>query len=296
MKPNVKGSLNVAGEIRIKYDPRDVLLVKSLPGAKWDALERFWTVSLAEADRQRLLDVADQIGLSVDPSLREVKITENAQNASLFGLYPFQVIGVNWLSKRDKALLADQMGLGKGVQTLVSLPTAGNVLIVCPASVKHHWKEEAAKWRPDYFVTVLKGKNNFRFPAKNEIVIVNYDILPNWLIPPKQENKYVQLALPPEILEEAKKCILVYDEIHRCKNIKASRSKKAYELSKICKVIWGLTGTPLENRPGDLFGVLFAMGLSYDVFRGWHNFLKLFNATKNMWGGIEWGMPGRLCP
>ena len=78
------------------------------------------------------------------------------------GLFPHQVEGVAFLLGRRRAILADDMGLGKTRQALAALShaaPAGQVLIVCPASVKRNWAREislaavegtpiASTWRP----------------------------------------------------------------------------------------------------------------------------------------------------
>ena len=48
-------------------------------------------------------------------------------------------------------LLTDGMGLGKTVETIVSLPSPlkTGILVVCPASVKWGWLAEIKKWWGD---------------------------------------------------------------------------------------------------------------------------------------------------
>src|SRR5262245_44467504 len=63
------------------------------------------------------------------------------------GLFPHQVEGVAFLLGRKRAILADDMGLGKTRQAIVALRHAaptGQVLIVCPASVKRNWAREVS--------------------------------------------------------------------------------------------------------------------------------------------------------
>ena len=55
------------------------------------------------------------------------------------------------------------------------------VIIVCPKNVKHNWKAEFKLWRPDYQVEILAGDFSFRWPKPGEVLIFNYDILPDWL-------------------------------------------------------------------------------------------------------------------
>ena len=68
-------------------------------------------------------------------------------------LYPYQRSGVEFLVAADSAVLADEMGTGKGVQTIHALEVIrrsedGPVLVVCPNSVKAVWGREFAMWAP----------------------------------------------------------------------------------------------------------------------------------------------------
>lgn len=295
--------LTADGKIITPYEPQNLPLIKSLPGARWNKEEKFWTVSLDQADRQRLLEVADRIGLEVAPQLRNIVVTEESQNALHAGLYEFQVTGVNWMSKRDRALLGDDMGLGKTVQTLMALPSQAQALVIAPAGLKYNWRSEAEKWRPEFKVSVVNGRGNFRLPQPGEILIVNFDILPDWLTPPAkqrgQQDYYKQVNAWREKLKsdypEVANVTVVVDEAHNVKNYKAARSKKVKELCRMAKVVWGLTGTPLVNRPGDLYGVLESLNMAYDVFGPWTRFQRLFNAYQGRWG-LEWGTPEPVVP
>ena len=101
--------LTADGKIFTPYEPQNLPLIKSLKGPGGKFGPRFinkdnggpaWEVSLEQADRQRLLEVAERLRLEVAPQLREGNlVTEQAQNALHAGLYPFQVTGVNWMAK-----------------------------------------------------------------------------------------------------------------------------------------------------------------------------------------------------
>jgi hypothetical protein len=179
----VARKLTAAGEVFTPYEPQNLPLLRAFPGARWNGDRRCWVVSLAEADRERVLGLADRLGLDVDPSLRAVRVTEQAAEASLEGLYPFQVRGVDFLAKGDRRLLADDPGLGKTCQTLKALPKNSRTVAVVPAVVKYNWKAECERWRPDLAPVVLDGRGTFRLPKPGELIIVNYDLLPDWLIP-----------------------------------------------------------------------------------------------------------------
>jgi hypothetical protein len=260
------------------YEPDHLDLFRSMPGARFRRVEDpnnvlgkpYWECSSDDGDRHRLLELADRLELAVDDELREVEVSEQAEAACMNGLYPFQVVGVDWLAKGDQRLLGDDMGLGKTVQTLVGLPKNAAALAVVPASLKYNWEAECITWRPDLEPVVINGKGNFRFPRAGEVVIVNYDILPAWL-EPKLPHKNAKpweavVQMPLSQRELAAKVILAVDEIHKCKNPKTARSKRVKGLRMVCGKTWGLTGTPLENRPMDLWHVLDCLGMAQTVF------------------------------
>ena len=113
---------------------------------------------------------------AVKDRLSRIERTLAAKGESLF---PFQRDGVKWLARGHGRLLADDMGLGKSVQALLAMPASAAAIIVCPAAMKGEWKAFVTRWRPTLRVTVLNGRHSFRWPEPGEVVLVNYDILPD---------------------------------------------------------------------------------------------------------------------
>lgn len=320
------------GYIEMPFERDALPLLRSIPGAWFDRNRSpvAWKVSLREGDRQRLLEVADQLKLDVPDSLRTVEVSEQAQNAHAAGLYNFQIDGVDWLAKGDKRLLADDMGLGKTVQVLAALPADAAALAVVPASVKYNWADEAAKWNPDLTPVVLEGRGSFRLPQPGELVITGFDtkgatcakrgkdeskedyekrkqacanqaVLPGYLEPEKinanSKPWEVEVKWPvPAMAAQAANMVLIVDEAHTVKNYKTARAKRIKGLSLSAKKVWALTGTPLENRPPDLFGMLEALQMQHIVFGGWKRFVERMGGWKNRWGGYEWGTPDPIVP
>lgn len=281
------------GSIIMPFDREALPLLRSIPGAHFDKKRtpNRWVVSIKPGDLRRVVEVADQLQLKVPDSLRKAaeegtpEMREAKKRAAREGLYDFQRAGVEFLALHERALLADDMGLGKTVQTLVALPENPRVIVICPANVKYNWEDEANKWRPELKVSVLSGRGAFKLPDVNEMVVINYDILPTWLMPIAKGQGPAVTEEQREVLEHT---ILIADEAQLAKNYKTNRSKKLNSLSRLCERTWFLTGTPLENKPPDLFGVVTAGNMN--PFGSWHRFVDLFNGFHNGFG-IEWGLP-----
>lgn len=283
-EPQTRAEVTVTGDIFFPYSSNAVAAVKSLPSAKYNKDGKYWSVTPSASNLTRILEIARQLNLTVAPELiaaeSEINLHSVVQLQQVLGnksLFPFQREGVKFLTTQDRCILGDEMGTGKTIQTLCALPTNIGVLVVCPAALKYNWSDEAAKWRSDLKVTILNGRGNFRFPEAGEIVITNYDILPQEFLISSQYY-------------------LICDEIHLCKNHKTKRSKAVKTLASSAQKVIGLTGTPLTNRPFDLYGVLSALHLDRQVFGSWINFLKCFNGYKNNWGGYEFGSPLPIVP
>jgi hypothetical protein len=320
--PDVR-ELRADGTLVMAFDHAALPLIKGMPGARWNKADKTWSVSTAMEDRPRVLEVAARLGLTVAPELAEIVLdddaTEAVERARKGGAYPYQLEGVRHLAMRRRSLLGDDMGLGKTLQSLMALPADGRAIVICPSSLKLNWRNEAKRWRPDLRVAVLKGRGSFRMPERGEIVILNYEIAPTpedrcfgWGTNTGNADWPAFSALLAAWAETT----VIVDEVHRAKNTKrkskdpqtgkaypkgsapfcVARTASVHAFSESAHRVVFLTGTPLLNRPFDLWGVLEAGGMSKDVFGSFGGFLRCFNAEKGRWGGYEFGGPDASVP
>ncbi len=190
------------------------------------------------------------------------------------GLFPHQVEGVAFLLGRRRAILADDMGLGKTRQAIVSLRhgrPGGPFLVVCPASVKANWAREIRVVSADAAIHTIDGTRPAAIPSSAAWVIVNYDVLRHHV----------------GVVNAVRWQGLIFDEAHYLKNHTSSRSRVAREITAAATggrtpaegpAVCLLTGTPLTNRPRDLFVLLQLAG--HPLGRSFLSFAKRYCAAE----------------
>jgi SWI/SNF-related matrix-associated actin-dependent regulator 1 of chromatin subfamily A len=157
-------------------------------------------------------------------------------------LLPFQKAGVEYIFSTDgKTLIADEMGLGKTIQAIsyMNMEDRFPALVICPATLKLNWRNEIEKWSiKNPSVQILSSKEEF--DTKADITVINYDILGKFF------DKF--------ILRKYK--LIIADEVHYVKGYRSQRSKLVKKLSKNIPYRLGLTGTPLVNRPMEIWNIV----------------------------------------
>lgn len=180
-------------------------------------------------------------------------------------LFNHQVTGVEFLRKAKKAILADAMGLGKTRQAIVAADQElGDKVVVCPASLKENWAREIRQAGVEDTIEIIDGANRYTYYESESPytwVIVNYDVL----------DRYA---------EDLAACSVgIYDEAHYIKNSSTKRTKAALKLAKGLEVLYLLTGTPVLNRPEELFTLLKA--IEHPLGRSWYSYvLRYCNGHK----------------
>lgn len=184
------------------------------------------------------------------------------------GLKPFkyQMEGVNFIDRFDGlALIGDEMGLGKTIQALawiqLNRKILKKILILCPASLKLNWKEEFEKWVTKKFkIEILRGQTPY--PIRGDVVIANYDILHYWVVDLKLTNFDLVVA----------------DELHFVKSDKSLRTKAYTEIVMSIPRRIGLTGTPIDNDPVEIFYIV--NRLNRNIFPNYIRFIQRYCDAK----------------
>ena len=143
--------------------------------------------------------------------------------------FPYQLEGAEFLAGRERALLADEMGIGKTGQAIVAVGLHGfdRVLVICPASLVRNWRRE--------FEAFLD-----RLPTTLEII--SYDKA-------RTDKEFKRLC------SQNRDCVIL-DEAHYCKTHDSQRTIAALTLGQQARHFWALTGTPMPNNPAELYPII----------------------------------------
>lgn len=171
-------------------------------------------------------------------------------------LYHHQEEGIKFLLSRNGCILADDMGLGKSIQSIIAALESGakKILVVAPSSAKINWEREINVFCSETAIIEGKKWNDAKF------TIINFDILKNFHTlhdgkPPKKDEPEIILNRD---LANAGFDLAIIDEAHYLKNNDSIRGKIMVELAVKHNIqkVWLLTGTPVANRPMDFFNLL----------------------------------------
>ena len=174
--------------------------------------------------------------------------------------FPFQEEAKDLVVERGNGLIALTMGLGKtlvSIMVIEELFDAGELahgLIIVPAALKYQWQREIKRFTGQNAL-VIDGPPKtraklYRWAPKFRYVIINYDlIVHDWA--PKKKSPVNMLCVRDMEFD-----YIVIDEGTAIKNPTAKRSKYIKFLGNRAAFRIALTGTPIQNRPEELFSLM----------------------------------------
>jgi SNF2 family DNA or RNA helicase len=300
--------------------------IKAVPGAKWDSDSRVWTVPLswpsALALREEFgddLELGPKLtawGTKTAPTkayLRALRNlideppahVEDSVRPGFAELYPYQKIGAELIRVAGRYLFFDETGAGKsrtslaGLSLLAAETTVDGVvkgddvfpvLIVAPKSMLRTWRTEIKGFFPDAITQIVEGSPMAVDAALSELAdfyIISYDTARlRSRHAPFPTVKLTEQEKTDGPLQKIAFKTVIADEAHRIKNPKSKRTRALWHLGRDATTIIGLTGTPVQESPEDLWSLLhFIAPDEYGAKTGYIN--RYCNVTFNYWGGRE---------
>ena len=90
-----------------------------------------------------------------------------------------QKSGAKFLVANKKCILADSMGLGKSITSVIAALAGGykNILVITTASLKSSWKRDMLFYVPEDEINIVSGS---KWTPGKKFTIINYDIIDNF--------------------------------------------------------------------------------------------------------------------
>jgi SNF2 family DNA or RNA helicase len=170
-------------------------------------------------------------------------------------LRPYQARGVSWLAFLEQwglgACLADDMGLGKTIQLIAFLLylkendwLTAPVLLVCPTSVLGNWQKEVKRFAPSLKTLVYHGDKRPKGSTFTKVMQNRHLLITSYSLVYRDLKQFQNMQW---------QCV-VLDEAQNVKNPDAKQSKAVRQIDTQFRI--ALTGTPVENRLGELWSIM----------------------------------------
>ncbi|KAI9004679.1 SNF2 family N-terminal domain-containing protein [Gaertneriomyces semiglobifer] len=182
-------------------------------------------------------------------------------------LLPFQREGLHWLLAQEESrfaggILADEMGMGKTIQ-LISLLVSRRMkpnLILTPTVAIMQWYAELSERTTKGLLKVLLFHGTNRPVSREELE--SYDVvLSTYAIVEQGFRKETygcmrkgQKVFEPSLIHSINWARVVLDEAHAIKDRSCSTARAVFNLKR--QKQWSLSGTPLQNRVGELYSLI----------------------------------------
>lgn len=196
-------------------------------------------------------------------------VTMEAHPSLKLTLLPFQKESLYWMKKQEEGpwkggMLADEMGMGKTIQTialLLSEPRRKPSLVVAPVVALMQWKHEIETHAEGFTVCLWHGSGRMKANElkKYDVVLVSYGTLEASFRRQQRGFKKNNILIKEKSpMHEFQWYRVILDEAHNIKERSTNAAKAAFALD--AKYRWCLSGTPLQNRVGELYSLVRFLG------------------------------------
>lgn len=206
----------------------------------------------------------DEARLPLSSMIDEIALSRALDDAGHYDvpdgmeLYGYQRADLAYMLRRTHSLDADEPGLGKTPTAIVYCNElrAKRVLVVCPAGIRFQWCQRIVQWStmgrylPVGASRVVYAVTSAKYGVRDDAAwtVISYDLA---------NRKGIYEALMKQSFD-----VLILDEAHYVKSAGAGRTRKIFGsfrepggLASRAGSVIALTGTPLPNRPREIYPI-----------------------------------------
>ncbi len=266
--PAINASVVEEGVVlSFSYHPQLVEYVRTIPGRQYDKLKHNWVIPKAQYRKFKTAYPrwaalhGCQLEFTITPEPGYEQALEELCNISFTPLpnvegfkgtlYPFQADGTGFLVSRRHCLLADDMGLGKSIQTIAAALEQRNrgkikkALIFVPKSIISQWVNEIEKFSGEKAIYIAGDK------AQRALALTEAEQPSSFFI----VTNYETILRDTEALARLKPDLVVLDEAQRVGSYQAKTTELIKRHFK-SPYRWALSGTPLENALSEVHSIM----------------------------------------
>lgn len=186
--------------------------------------------------------------------------------------FPHQVEAIEYITSKASVPLFDEQGLGKTkivIEALCNNMEQGIIdgaLIICKKHLIDNWKDEIETHSHLKYI-VLRGNANekgLKFMGYSHFYITNYESVIG-------EVERLKMFL------KIRKMAVVLDESHKIKNPNAKTTEATLALKDLAKKRIIITGTPIANKPLDLWTQFYFLDNGYLLGNNYKEFEKKYS-------------------
>ena len=283
--------------ITFDYNSAIVDAIHEFPTREWDKTTKTWELPFNQLGK--VVDKLSNYDITISGKYIELETSEvEIPPHFKFKTKPFehQLTGVKYGLNHDKWLLGDEQGLGKTKQVIdiAEIKKVKHCLIICCVNgLKWNWQNEVATHSDDRAWilgqrTNKKGNTTIGSNADRYDDLLNIDELPKFIVTNVEtlrykvktgnkvqkkikrklvwvdEYKYPITEKLQELCDSGEIDMIAVDEFHKCKNPEADQTEQLLSLHAPIQI--AMTGTPLMNKPVDLYAPLNWLGYEKHTF------------------------------
>jgi len=278
----------------IKLDKWNADIIADIKAINWQSrkyieAERVWEVDLshkAAVDQLKIRYGGRYVEQTEEEKIGDIppmpKLTIDIPTR--LPLRDYQAEGVAYGMEKLHYINGDSPGLGKSFQTIATIYAlnAWPALIICPASLRRNWQLEWEKF-VGIKAMILNDSVKKTWPTFYEmgmckVFIVNYESLKKYFVLDIVKNEKGKFKLSNVTFNSNINIFesVAIDELHKIKDPTTMVSKLVRGVCANKKVVIGLTGTPIVNKPKDLVAQLLAIGQLEAVAGNYKHFMNRY--------------------